>query len=113
MKKHKIRYQTFFIFIFCFLLFFVLSACSLITETQLQGKWNFGDESRDLWIYTFNHGTVERDWYSYGNWIASRTGTYEVEKSYIAIQWENGTTDTISYTYENGTLNLEFMEKVD
>lgn len=91
---------------------FILSACSLATEIQLQGKWNFGGVSNDLWIYTFDHGTVERDWYNHGNWIASRTGTYEIEKTYISIQWENGTYDTISYTYENGTLNLEHMEKV-
>lgn len=83
-------------------LLFSLCACG---ETQkiekaLQGSWETSSGVTDL---CFDDGTFEITIFGITN-----TATYEVQEDAILITYENGHTEELTYTWNDGDLMIQF-----
>lgn len=78
-------------------------------EDILQGTWTYTEYLSSGSVYyelTFSGNNVTVDSRVNG-YSLSNSGTYSVRRDYILIEYQNGNRAVMSYTYENGNLNLD------
>ena len=85
---------------------FGLCACGVDTaavDRELQGKWT---NATGMAAYRFDDGR-----FACATIIDTKEGSYEITNRKIVLNYDNGVTGELSYTFKNGVLSLDGLTK--